>query len=439
LIPEGFFDPRQRGSPQSLLLAIDGLDEIDIERRDEFVRQLNGMGRNHSIIVASRPNPCWSTFDQIEIQELRPEEAQSLVGRLTSGKIEYDCPRFRWLPRNPLLLTLAVLLPQQEVSSYAILYREFVLNRLKRTNLDGFTSAEPSVILRLFEACAADHVNLAVSAERLATQFNLLPNSLIGLERQSQAQNLLVATGIIVRDDGGLRFIHDSFRSYFRAEFLARHMSPDKSPWRSISPFREGWETIAFVLEIWMRERKAIKSALDDLIAFGEPGLRLLAQLASRAPGLPRNTIEAAVAKWMYSDDDFWDPGHINGPIQQITLMSNHYECARKALRKIAMDSWTYSEDAAYAADGLAKVGELAEARKLLISQIDNENVLCCHRVLAIDLLIENGATDEAECNSRKLALEWRKNPPDMELAWMQLAEVLHKIGKTREAVGILN
>jgi hypothetical protein len=44
-----------------------------------------------------------------------------------------------------------------------------------------------------------------------------------------------------------------------------------------------------------------------------------------------------AVEKWMYrTDDDFWDAGFINGPIQQIALLAVNHEAARRALRSVA-------------------------------------------------------------------------------------------------------
>jgi hypothetical protein len=107
-------------------------------------------------------------------------------------------------------------------------------------------------------------------------------------------------------------------------------------PWRSISPYREGWETVAFTIEVWRRDGQDTASAIEDLLAFGEPGLRLIAQLAARDPDLPARAIDLAVAKWMYGREESWQHGLIDGPVQQLALMAAHYPSARAALQAIA-------------------------------------------------------------------------------------------------------
>lgn len=326
---------------------------------------------------------------------------------------------------------------RQKITSHAELYREFAIDRLGRSSEAPLRHGE--IGFKLLQACAVLETDLAKHAERLTSEFGLLPDGSLGLARSKKARALLASTGIL-RDVGeGLTFIHDSFRSYLKSESLALKHRPQDAPWRSISPFREGWETIAFTLEIWQRDGTDITPALEDLLAFGEPGLRLIAQLASRDPNLPTRVIDAAVAKWLHDSDDFWDAGHVDGPVQQLTLMAAHYEAARIALRKIARDEWNYHEDAGYAAQGLAKAGLKQEACDLLMALAQKSNAYCGDRVLAVELLIEMGVKAEAQVSADRLAKAWANKPPDVDLSWMQLAEALHKLGRKRMATNILN
>lgn len=437
-IPNGFFDPRQPGSPKTYLLVVDGFDEIEADAREQLALTLKSLDQGHSIIIGSRPELCSSDFEQFEILELEPEQARKLVEKLTGRKVARDPVHGKGLLRNPLLLTLATLLSYEELTSYAVIYREFVTWCLNKSSRVGRLIGDAGSIFNILEICAADPRAFSDEIGEIAAGFDLLPQHLSEFERRDRVHDLLLATGIVVRQGDRVAFVHDSFRSYFRAESLARSHRPNRHVWESVSPLREGWETVAFVIEIWFRDGRYVTSALEALLAFGKPGLRLFSTLAARSPQLPPDVITAAVAKWMYRDDDFWDAGLMDGPVQQLTLIAAHYEAARDALRTIASDSWIYAEDAIYAAKGLAEIGQSDEAWTRLIAQTRDQNLYCCHRVLAPDILIDIGATSDARQCLDDLSSEWREAPPDVEHAWMELAEAFHKLGKTRTAGSIL-
>ncbi|WP_323990646.1 hypothetical protein [Nguyenibacter sp. L1] len=436
-VPTDFFDSRQPGAPRSLFTVVDGLDEISPESRDDLIAKIKSHGAAFNITLASRSALSQPGFAYVEIEEPTQEQAAALISRLTSGAYRHESIGLEDLPRNPLILTLSALMRRQKISSRAALYREFVIDRLGRSQ--ELLLREAQIGFKLLEACANLESDLAGHAERLTAELGLLPKGLIGLARNRNAKALLVSTGIVRQDGERLTFIHESFRSYLRSEALARVHQPQIAPWRSISPFREGWEIIAFAIEIWRRDGQDTTSALEDLLAFGEPGLRLIAQLASRDPGLPTKVIDLAVDKWMHGSEDAWDPGHIDGPIQQLTLMAFHYRSARASLRKVAQDDWTYFEDAAYAAQGLAKAGLQSEARAFLMSLSRKAGAYCGSRVLAVEILINIGAEMEARACADELAAEWGSKPPDMDLSWMSLAEAFHKLGRKQAAIDILN
>ena len=436
-VPTYFFDSRQPGAPKSLFTIVDGIDEISFESRNNLLTKLKNHGISFNIILASRSALRLPGFAYVKIEEPTPEQADALIAKITLGTPHHEQFGSKGLPRNPLVLTLSALMRRQKISSHATLYREFVIDRLERSR--ELSLREMRVGFELLQACASLESDLAGHAEQITAELGLLPDGLIGLARSRRAKTLLLSTGIVRQDGERLTFIHESFRSYLRSEALARAHQSQVAPWRSISPFREGWETIAFVIEIWRRDGQDTTSALEDLLVFGEPGLRLIAQLASRDQNLPIKVIELAVDKWMHGSEDDWDPGHINGPVQQLTLMASHYQSARVCLRRIAGDDWTYSEDAAYAAQGLATAGLQSEARAFLMSLSRKASSFCGSRVLAVALLIEIGAKIEAPACAAELASEWQSKPPDMDLSWMTLAEAFHKLGQGQAAADILN
>jgi hypothetical protein len=313
-VPPQFFDPRQAGAPRSLLTVVDGLDELSPEGQQDLVTKIKSHGETFSFIVASRSALTVSGFAQVEVEEPTPEQADALITKLTPSRAEHRRLVSVGLPRNPLILTLAALLDRQKISSRAALYREFVIDRLGRS--PELSVREGQAGFKLLEACAGLQSDLAERAEFLAAELGLLPDGLVGLARGRRAKALLLSTGIVRQDGERLTFIHESFRSHLRSEALAREYPPQAMPWRSISPYREGWETVAFTIEVWRRDGQDTASAIEDLLAFGEPGLRLIAQLAARDPDLPARAIDLAVAKWMYGREESWQHGLIDGPVQ---------------------------------------------------------------------------------------------------------------------------
>jgi tetratricopeptide (TPR) repeat protein len=388
-------------------------------------------GDNFDIVLGSRSPLPQHGIAHVEIEEPTSEQAVALLHKLAT---ESGISRDSWagLPRNPLILTLAALLRRQEITSRATLYREFLIDRMSRNPDTALLTSRAG--LELLETCALFGTDLTGEVERLTAA--LLPTQLIGLARIRSAKRLLIATGAIREAGEQLIFLHESFRSFLKAEALARMHRPSPAPWDKVSPFREGWEVLGFMLEIWRRDGEEVTPALEGLLAFGEDGLRLAGHIASRDAGLPLRVIETIIAKWMHGDDENWSPGYLDGPVQQIGLFARHYECARVALRRIARDNWTYNEDAAYAARELARAGQKDEAQDLLIA-LARKDTLWGDRALAIDLLNEIGSPDEARTCALKLATEWPYNELDADIAGMHLASTLHKLGETRAATSM--
>ncbi|GEM_PF-5983742 len=431
-LADGFLDSRQPGAAASLLVVIDGLDEIAPERRDALVASLRRYGDSFGIVLGSRARLPQHDIAHVEIEEPTSEQSDALLQKLT--ELQGGIPS-RWpgLPRNPLILTLAALLQRQDSLSRATLYREFLIDRMLRS-LDPAVP-DPKAGLSMLEACALAGGDLADSAEVLTAMF--LPAQAVGLARGQMARRLLVSTGAIQEMGEQLSFLHESFRSFLKAEALARRHRPSPAPWDKVSPFREGWEVLGFMIEIWRRDGGEVAPALEGLLAFGEAGLRLIGQMASRDAGLPVRVIETVVAKWMHGDEDDWSPGMDDGPIQQLGLMARHYECARVALRRIARNNWTYQEDAAYAAQALARAGLSEEGRDLLVALSRNEG-LWEHRALAVDLLSELGSLDAARMCALELATELPIDAIDPDVARLRLVSTLCRLGEKRTAERVL-
>lgn len=450
-MPSGFFDRRQPGAAGRILLVVDGLNEVgasNLERLLTVLEQAVSESRGSiSSIVSAWPlervsSETWRGFFRIEVCDFNAEQASALATRLLGDKVSKGfLARQSRLPRSPMLLTLAALLQNEAfISIGAALYREFILALLKKRSAANLLPDDPASILHLLCAFASDRgVPSSGPLADIADELHLVPSNVLGLARLQATESLLIATGIVVRRGGHLEFIHYSFRSYLRALDLAQRVAPNaRDVWNLVSPFREDWDCVTFVCEIWIQERKDASSALIALLAFGEPGLRTISNLASRFPDLPRSVVKAAVAKWIYRDDGFWDPGYVDGPVQQLTLIALNYDEARLALRQIARSREDFWEDSVYAARGLAEVGLATEATRLLADQAQDLDAYCVNRVLAVETLFEIGSVDEARLCLDALASEWRQHPPDVSLAEIDLGKVLIKSGKTRAGLSLL-
>lgn len=449
-MPDGFFDRRQPGAANRVLLIVDGLNEIGASNLDRLLtvldRSIVESAGSFSSIVSAWPleranGESWRGFFRIEICEFDADQANTLATKLLgeSSSKKFLAQQSR-LPGSPMLLTLATLLQSEAASSLgASLYQEFILALLRKRIDAGLLSDDPAGYLQLLSSFA--HNGEATGVERLADvagQLNLISANVLGLARIQAVESILVATGIVVRRSGRLQFIHYSFRSYLRARHLARAVNPAaRDVWNVVSPFREDWDCVTFVCEIWLQERKNVSSALTGLLVFGEPGMRAISSLAARSADIPRSVIEAAVAKWMYRDDDFWDAGYVDGPVQQVALIAWNYEEGRTALRRIAASD-DYWEDSIHAARNLAEVGLAAEAGQFLIDRTKDPDAYCMDRVLAAETLIEIGATSEARLCLDALASEWKLRPPDMALAEIDLGKALVKSGRRKLGLSLL-
>ena len=450
-MPSGFFDRRQPGAANRILLVVDGINEIDASRRDHLVSAFGHAAGDPlgdvSVIISSWPldsagSGAWRGFYRIEVCDFDAAQASSLAIKLlgqTASKKFLD--QHSRLPRSPMLLTLAALLQSEAaISSRAVLYREFILALLKRRSDAGLLPGSPAKQLQFLSVFAHDEEILDIdSLADLAEKLDLIGSDVLGLARLRGVESLLIATGIVVHRSGRLEFIHYSFRSYLRAQNLAKVVAPNaRNVWSLVSPFREDWDTVVFVCEIWMQEGKDVAVALEALLAFGEPGLRVISSLASRFVYLPPKIVQAAVARWMYQGDEFWVAGYVDGPVQQVTLIAFNYEDGRDALRRIAGNSEDYWEDAIYAARGLVEVGLSAEARDFLMAQVQDVEGYCVHRVRAAETLFGLGFVGEAVGCLEMLASEWLETPPDTALAEIDLGKALFQAGRKRAGLSYL-
>jgi tetratricopeptide (TPR) repeat protein len=449
-MPSDFFDQRNGARPKSLILLVDGLDEVDALQRDYLINALRHAAEeapaDYTVVLASRPldhrqMPSLETFARLKLAELSELQASKLVTKLLNKEDAVGILAQRpHLMRNPMLLTLASLLQvDQSVSSKAVLYQEFLASLLKRRRAVNQLFGDSGAINSLL-SFAAEHTEPIQVGDLMptASELRLVPNSGSDLARRVALERLLEATGLFVKVGTGVKFIHHSFKDYILAENLAKRFGPSVTIWNELSPFRLGWETVSFIAEIWLRDGKLPKDALESLLGFGEQGLRVLSSIASRSKDLPASIVRSSIAKWTYREDDFWQGGFLDGPIQQLTLIASNYEEAKEALRQIARDSWTFAEDAVYAAEGLGKIGCREEAIAFLINLCRDEEVYSSERVLSAQKLFDFGEVGAARDCLMLLYSEWKQNPPDMELSSIYLAELLHKIGEEKLARSLL-
>lgn len=165
-LPDGLLDSRQPGAAASLLVMIDGFDEISPERRDTLVASLRRHGDVYDVVLGSRARFPQHNIAHVEIEEPTSAQADALLHKLTELGVAVP-GRWSELPRNPLILTLAALLQRQDSLSRATLYREFLLDRMS-SSLDP---AVPNPIDKADGATALHH--LGFKAEARSILFNL--------------------------------------------------------------------------------------------------------------------------------------------------------------------------------------------------------------------------------------------------------------------------
>jgi hypothetical protein len=233
-----------------VMLILDGFDEINSEDRDRFekeITQLAGKYQKILIIVSSRPDKrfsSWEEFFQYRVLPLDKDKALSLI-----SKLDYDRQVKRSFiealdkrlfethtsfARNPLLLTMMLLTYEQiaEIPNKIHLFYEQAFLTLfnkhdslkslyKRKSFSGLPLDDFKKVLAAF--CVLSYADKKYYFEEgRIDEYLSKAMTVCGLETRSQdfLNDLLDSVCIIQRDGLGFTFTHRSFQEYFTALFL---------------------------------------------------------------------------------------------------------------------------------------------------------------------------------------------------------------------------
>ncbi|MCI5045422.1 MAG: NACHT domain-containing protein [Aquisalinus sp.] len=241
------------------ILLLDGLDEIDFDRREEISAEINQLAETFpklKIIVTSRPHQDfqnWPSFYEISLMPLTKEKVTSLIDNinfydkdLKMKFIEeindslFDSHRF--FLETPLLAHMMFLTRtiSSEISdkmhifyktTYEALYSKHDAMKgsgFQRKKHSNFDIEEFARFFSFF--CCSTYVN----SQMLFTKDELIQHLTESLEfflgdeiEENQAKEFMhdaiEASCILIQDGDIITFVHRSFQEYFTAFFLANY------------------------------------------------------------------------------------------------------------------------------------------------------------------------------------------------------------------------
>lgn len=233
-----------------VLIIFDGFDEVSLDKRELFERQLlklSGKYLNIMMLVSSRVDTrfeSWEDFYQYEMQPLDVGKAKELV-----GKLKYDSDvkekflneldvslyeRHQSFAENPLLLTMMLLTYEQfaEIPNKIHLFYEQAFLTLfnkhdslkslfRRKSYTGLPIDDFKKILSAF--CALSYVegDYSFSSDNVSVFISkAVKLSGIPVSSEDFLNDLLHSVCIMQRDGLEVTFTHRSFQEYFTALFL---------------------------------------------------------------------------------------------------------------------------------------------------------------------------------------------------------------------------
>ncbi|WP_197082575.1 NACHT domain-containing protein [Bradyrhizobium sp. LTSP885] len=251
---DGFSDKQLRYALETgrIILMLDGVDEINHDRRIEREAEINELAarfRNTWIFVSSRPAETfarWQTFHVFEVQPLTKQQVELLI-----DNIPYDADAKSVFKRklgeglyeehvqfltNPLLTIMMLITLEQfaEVPTKIHLFYEYAFEALfgkHDATKAGFqrkrhTSLPLDDFKRLFAYFCmityARKTNSFTSDQTLSFIQQAIESSQIDVEKTLFRSDLTESVCMLIRDGFEYTFSHRSFQEYFTAYFLSR-------------------------------------------------------------------------------------------------------------------------------------------------------------------------------------------------------------------------
>lgn len=241
-----------------VLLILDGFDEINIENREFYEREMLSLSNNYQnilILISSRPDrrfASWEEFFHYSVLPLDKDKALALI-----GKLDYDSEvkksflkaleellfeKHISFARNPLLLTMMLLTYEQiaEIPNKVHLFYEQAFLTLfnkhdslkslyKRESFSGLPLDEFKQVLSAF--CVLSYTDRKYYFDEGEIDGYLKKSiEICGVNTTHvHFQNdLLDSVCILQRDGLGYAFTHRSFQEYFTALFVVNLTSNNR-------------------------------------------------------------------------------------------------------------------------------------------------------------------------------------------------------------------
>jgi|GEM_PF-1378833 len=231
LLPEGYNEI----APHYRVLLFDGYDELHVENRRIFEKKLNSYVENCSgekIIISSRSNFCKSEMD---------DESRTFPGFKIYDLSELSLEDINFYLNAQGIETKRFLKEARNVGIYDLLTNAFYLTKISELYKKKWLLPKRAELMdKLIEACFEtddakftndldnNYLEFMKLLEQVSFAMQLMQQSKINDRTEYQAlfdkneRDLIMHSGMLVKDGDSWRFLHNNFREYLTAKYLSK-------------------------------------------------------------------------------------------------------------------------------------------------------------------------------------------------------------------------
>jgi predicted NACHT family NTPase len=236
------------------IFLLDGFDEIQSSIKDKVEDEIKDMstkyGKNY-YVVTSRPQACfrsWDSFYELRVSDLNKEQAISIVNRLIieeeikekfCNQLDeyFDSRSYHYIASNPLMLMVMIKIferyghvppknPEFFQTAFSVLFQEHDASKggfhreiTSKLTFTDFVKVFSYICLKLI----LDDSNIYTSQNLLALIKRAQEKRIIDVNFISEdyLKDLSDAVSVLVFEDMSYRFLHNSFKEYFAAQYTA--------------------------------------------------------------------------------------------------------------------------------------------------------------------------------------------------------------------------
>lgn len=287
-----------------IALFLDGFDEIDFDKKEEYEREILDISNKYScsvLVVCSRPDECFSSWDEFHTfhaQPLNKEQSVDLISRIEYDEtikkkfmtelIEGLYEKHNDFLSNPLLLTMMLLTYEQlaEIPEKVHIFYEQAFDTLyhkhdalkslyKRKTFSGLPIDDFKKIFSAFCIITYSDRKISFSYQKIIAYLEKAINIEGFKVNAKQFFNDLIKSVCIIQKDGIIyTFSHRSFQEYFAAYFISQSQSIDTGKVLDnivIKHFRDNVINMLFGLNMEKVETKWIIPRLKEIINKSDP------------------------------------------------------------------------------------------------------------------------------------------------------------------------